>query len=214
VQGAPLAPTKTRPACPATRRSGDDPLARRHLARHPKGAEAQPQTILFIDESRFYPLPSVVRTYAPVGHTPILREWWTCDHVSALSAISPEGKLYFSCQDRALNSEDVIAFLEHLLREVPGRMVIRWDGSPIHRSHVIKEFLAQGAAQRIHLERLPAYAPELNPDEGLWAQLKGVELRNVCGGHIPQLRGERRDAVKRVRRQPRIIQGCFRGAGL
>jgi transposase len=156
----------------------------------------------------------VVRTYAPVGQTPILREWWTRDHLSAISAISPEGKLYFSCQDHALNSEDVIAFLEHLLREVPGRMVIMWDGSPIHRSQVIKEFLAKGAAQRIHLERLPAYAPELNPDEGLWAQLKGVELRNVCCGHIPQLRCELRDAVKRVRRKPRLIQGYFNGAGL
>lgn len=156
----------------------------------------------------------MVRTYAPVGQTPILREWWTRDHLSAISAISPEGKLYFSCQDHALNSEDVIAFLEHLLREVPGRMVIMWDGSPIHRSQVIKEFLAKGAAQRLHLERLPAYAPELNPDEGLWAQLKGVELRNVCCGHIPQLRCELRDAVKRVRRKPRIIQGCFNGAGL
>ena len=68
-----------------------------------------------------------------------------------------------------MNSADVVAFLEHLLREVPGRLVIIWDGAPIHRSQVIKEFLANGAAQRLHLERLPAYAPELNPGEGLWA---------------------------------------------
>lgn len=184
------------------------------MAGNQKGAEAQQQTILFLDESGFYPLPRVVRSYAPVGQTPILQEWWTRDHLSAISAISPEGKVYFHSQDYALNSDDVVAFLEHLLREVPGRMVIIWDGSPIHRSHVIQEFLAHGAAQRIHLERLPAYAPELNPDEGLWAQLKGVELRNVCCDHIPHLRGELRDAVKRVRRKPRIIQGCFKGAGL
>jgi transposase len=155
-----------------------------------------------------------VRTDAPIGQTPMLREWWTRAHLSAISAISPEGKVYFHSQESALHSADVVAFLEHLLREVPGRMVIIWDGSPIHRSHVIQEFLANGAAQRIHLERLPAYAPELNPDEGLWAHLKGVELRNVCCGHIAQLRGELRDAVKRVRRKPRIIQGCFKGAGL
>jgi transposase len=209
-----MEPTKTCPARPPTRRSGDHPLARRHLARHQKGAEAQHQTILFIDESGFYPLPSVVRTYAPIGQTPILREWYTRDHLSAISAISPAGKVYFHSQDCAINSGDVVAFLEHLLREVPGRMVIIWDGSPIHRSQVIAAFLANGAAQRIHLERLPAYAPELNPDEGFWAQLKGVELRNVCCGSIPHLRGELRDAVKRVRRKPRIIQGFFKGAGL
>jgi transposase len=179
-----------------------------------KGAEAQRQTILFLDESGFYPLPSVVRTYAPVGQTPILREWYTRDHLSAISAISPAGKLYFYSQDRAINSDDVIMFLEHLLREVPGRMVIIWDGAPIHRSRPIREFLTKGASQRLHLERLPAYAPELNPDEGLWQHLKGVELRNVCCFHLPELRGELRDAVKRVRRKPRLIQSFFRGAKL
>jgi transposase len=184
------------------------------VAGHQKGAQAQQQTICFIDESGFYPLPSVVRTYAPVGHTPILREWWTHDHLSAISAISPEGKLYFTCQDRAINSEDVVAFLGHLLREVPGRMVVIWDGAPIHRSHVVQAFLANGAAQRIHLERLPAYAPELNPGEGLWAHLKGVELRNVCCFDLPHLRRELRDAVKRVRRKPRLIKAFFRGAQL
>jgi transposase len=189
-------------------------VARGDLACHHKGAQAHQQTILFIDESGFYPLPGVVRTYAPVGHTPLLREWWTRDHLSAISAISPEGKRYFQSQDRALDSVDVVAFLEHLLREVSGRMVIIWGGAPIHRSHVTQEFLANGAAQRMHLERLPAYAPELNPGEGLWQQLKGVELRHVGGFNIPHLRVELRDAVKRVRRKPRLIQSFFRGAKL
>jgi transposase len=184
------------------------------VAGHQKGAQAQQQTILFIDESGFYPLPSVVRTYAPIGQTPILQEWWTRDHLSAISAISQEGKLYFHNQDHALNSDDVVAFLEHLLREVPGRMVLIWDGAPVHRSHVIKKFLANGAAQRLHVERLPAYAPDLNPGEGLWHQLKGVELRNVCCFNLPHLRRELRDAVKRVRRKPRILRGFFHGANL
>jgi transposase len=149
-----------------------------------------------------------------VGQTPILREWWTRDHLSAISAISPEGKRYFHCQDHSLNSDDVVAFLEHLRREVPGRMVIIWDGAPMHRSHVIKGFLANGAAQRLHLERLPAYAPELNPGEGLWQHLKGVELCHVCCGNMPHLRRELRDAVKRVRRRPRLVTSFFRGAKL
>jgi transposase len=149
-----------------------------------------------------------------VGQTPILREWCTREHLSAISALSPEGQRYVHCQDRALDSADVVAFLEHRLREVPGRMVLIWDGAPIHRSHVIKEFLANGAVPRWHLERLPAYAPELNPGEGLWAQLKGVELCNVCCFNIPPLRHELRAAVKRVRRKPRLMQSSFRGAKL
>jgi hypothetical protein len=62
------------------------------------------QTILFIGESGCSPLPSVARTDAPVGQTPVLWEWWTRDHLSAISAISPEGKLYFHSQGHALNS--------------------------------------------------------------------------------------------------------------
>ncbi len=131
-----------------------------------------------------------MRTDAPVGQTPVLRAWCTREHLSAISAISPEGKVYFHSQDSAITSADVVAFLEHLLREVPGRMVLIWDGAPIHRSRVIRDFLANGAAQRLHLERLPAYAPELNPGEGLWQHLKGVELRHVCGFDIPHLRHE------------------------
>ena len=189
-------------------------MARADLAGHQQGAEAQHHTILFIDESGFYPLPSVVRTYAPVGHTPVLREWYTRDHLSAISAISPAGKLYFHSQDRAINSDDVVAFLEHLLREVSGRLVVIWDRAPIHRRHTVQEFLTNGASQRLHLERLPAYAPELNPGEGFWQQLKGVELRNVCCFNLLHLRRELRDAVKRVRRKPRLIHSFFRGAKL
>ena len=155
-----------------------------------------------------------MRTYAPIGQTPILREWYTRDHLSAISALSPAGKRYFHAQDHSMNSVDVVAFLAHLLREVPGRMIIIWDGAPMHRRQVIKTFLAKGAAQRLHLERLPAYAPERNPGEGLWAQLTGVELRNGGCFNLPHLRHERRDAVKRVRRKPRVLQGFFHGAGL
>jgi len=189
-------------------------VARDDLARPQKGAQARQHTILLIDESGFDPLPGVVRTYAPVGQTPIRREWWTREHLSAISAISPEGTLYCHSQDRALDLMDVVACLEHLLREVSGQMVLIWDGAPIHRSHVIQVFLANGAAQRIHLEHLPAYAPELNPGEDLWQQRKGVELCHVCCFDTLHLTHELRDAVKRVRRTPRLLTSCFRGARL
>jgi transposase len=144
----------------------------------------------------------------------MLREWGTRDPLSAIRAISPEGKLSFHSQEGAITSADVVAFLDHVRREMAGQMVIVWDGAPLHRSHTIKEWLANGTAHHLHLERLPAYAPELNPDEGLWQQLKGVELRNVCCCTVPHLRRELRGAVKRVRCKPRLIQGFFRGATL
>ena len=113
----------------------------------------------------------MVRTSAPVGQPPILREWWTRDHLAAISAMSPQGTLDFRSQDRPINADDVVGFLKHRLREVPGRLVSLWDGAPIHRSRPIRPFLTNGAAARLQLERLPAYAPELHPGEGLWQQL-------------------------------------------
>jgi transposase len=204
----------TRPPRPPARRGRHGPVARADLAGPQQGAEAQAHTLLCIDESGVYPLPSVVRTSAPVGHTPIPRAWWTRDHRSAISAISPEGQRYVHSQDHALTSDDVVAFLAHLRREVPGRMVLIWDGAPIHRRRTMQPCLSHGASPRLHLARLPAYAPELNPDEGVWQQLTGGELRHLCCCSLPHRRREWRDAVKRIRRKPRLVQSFFRGARL
>jgi transposase len=155
-----------------------------------------------------------VRTYAPVAQTPAIRECYTRDHLSAISAISPGGQLYFHSQDPPINADDVVGCLGHLLRARPGRLVLIGDGAPLHRSRVSQQCLARGAAQRLPLERLPAYAPELNPGEGLWQQWQGVELRNVCCFDSPHLTQEVRDAVKRVRRRPPLIASFFRGAKL
>ena len=71
-------------------------------------------------------------------------------------------------QESSYKGPDVVSFLRHLLRHIPGKLLVLWDRAPIHCSKVVKKFLAQGAAKRIHLEQLPAYAPGLNPDEGIW----------------------------------------------
>lgn len=159
-------------------------------------------------------LPAVCRTYAPVGRTPILNEKLSYDHLSVMSAITPEGKLLMMEQEKAFKGEDVVRFLKHALREIPGKLLIIWDGSPIHRSRVVKEFLADGAAARIQLEQLPGYAPELNPDEGIWSHLKHVELKNVCCQNLRELRVELRKAKERLRHKKHVILGCIRQPGL
>lgn len=88
-----------------------------------------------------------------------------------------------------------------------------WDGSPIHRARVVKTFLADGAAARLQLEQLPAYAPDANPDEGIWNLLKRVELANRCCRDLRHLRGELRRAVLRLRQKPHLVRACIRHAG-
>jgi transposase len=154
-----------------------------------------------------------VRTYAPRGHTPILRVKLTHDHLSVIGAITAQGQLLYRMQTRSLTSADVVRFLQLLLRKLPEKLLIIWDGSPIHRSQTIKDFLAQGAAKRIHLERLAAYAPDLNPQEGIWNLLKRRELKNVCCRDLTELTQELLWAKERLRDQRETILACFTHAG-
>ena len=168
---------------------------------------------MFVDESGFYLLPMVVRTYAPVGQTPILSHLLSYDHLSVISAITSDGKLYTMVQERTFKGPDVVRFLKHLMQQIPGKLLIIWDGATIHRSRAVKAFLADGAAERICLERLPSYAPELNPDEGIWNYLKRVELKNVVCRDLTHLRNELRKAIARLRRKPTVIRGCIAQTG-
>jgi len=183
------------------------------VARTQKKAEADGRTVVWVDESAFSLLPAVVRTYAPRGRTPVLRVPLTRDHLSVISAITPDGKLVLLTQDRAYTSADIVIFLRHLLAQLPGKLLVVWDGAPIHRAKPVQDFLAKEAGQRLQLERLPAYAPELNPDEGVWQYLKRVELKNVCCGSLPQLRRALRLAVMRLRRKPHVVRACVRQVG-
>lgn len=166
-----------------------------------------------MDQSGFYLLPCAVRTYAPVGQTPILHEQLTRDHLSAMSGITPEGKLLMMEKDGAFKGKDVVRFLRHALRRIPGKLLVVWDGSPIHRARVVKDFLASGASNRLRLEQLPGYAPELNPDEGIWKHLKYVELKNICCKSLWELRRELRKAKERLRHKKHVILGCIRQPG-
>jgi transposase len=194
-------------------RGGDRALERGALARAEKGALKEGRTILFVDQSGFYMLPAVVRSYAPVGQTPVLDEQLSHDHLSAMSGITLEGKLLMMEQDRAFKGPDVVRFLKHALTEIPGKLLVIWDGSPIHRSRVVKEFLREGAARRVQLEQLPGYAPDLNPDEGIWKHLKYIELKNVCCTSLAELRVELRRAKERLRHKKHVILGCIRQPG-
>jgi transposase len=88
-----------------------------------------------------------------------------------------------------------------------------WDGGPIHTGQPVKAFLARGGAARLQLEVLPGYAPDLNPDEGIWNYLKRVELRNHCCATLQHLREALRLATARLRHKRSIIHSCFLQAG-
>jgi transposase len=177
--------------------------------RDQKKAAGEGRTLIWVDEAGFYLAPGPVRTYAPRGQTPILTVPLTRDHLSVCGALTADGRLLQQVQDRAFCGADSVAFLRHLLAHVPGKLLVVWDGAPIHRGRAVKEFLASQAGQRIWLERLPAYAPDRNPVEGIWHYLKHRELGNVCCYDQGELRYELRGAMARLRHKHAVLQGCL-----
>jgi len=158
-------------------------------------------------------LPVAVRTWAPRGRTPILRVKLTHDHLAASSGITLEGRLFLPIREQHDDRAAVVGFLRVLLRKIPGKLFVIWDGSPIHKGQPIKDFLKRGAAKRLQLERLPGDAPDLNPDEGIWTYLKRVELGNVCCTDLADLRTHLIRARERLRHKRDVIRACSRQCG-
>lgn len=177
-------------------------------------ARRERRTLVFEDESGFYLLPGMVKTYAPEGLTPVLREKQTRDHLSVMGGMTPEGRVYTLVRPESLNGLHSIEFLLHLLRVAGERLLVIWDGSPIHRRVEVKEFVASTRG-RVWLEALPGYAPDLNPwDEGGWHHLKNVEMRNLVCRDLDELHLELDLAVGRLRQKPHLIRSFFAQAGL
>jgi transposase len=183
------------------------------VARAEKKAIQQGWTIAWVDEAAFYLLPATGRTYAPRGETPIVRVRLTRDHLGVIGALTQEGRLLLHVQQGAYHGPDVVCFLRHLVRQIEGAVLIIWDGAPIHRARVVKEFLATAAGQAVQLAQLPAYAPELNPVEGIWHQLKQVELKNVCCHDLGELGNELQLATARLRHRRAVLLGCIEECG-
>lgn len=188
-------------------------MERRRLAEIKKKAEENKQTIIFLDEAGFYLLPSVYRTYAPIGETPILKEKYSRDHLSAISVVTPDGQVYLKLQEKSFKGIDIISFLEELLIYIKGKLLIFWDRSPIHRAGAVKDFVNKQADGRIEVEYLPPYAPMLNPDEGIWNNLK-KQLKNVCCYCLNELKEEIIKAKDTLVKRKKTIFNFFRHAGL
>jgi transposase len=177
-------------------------------------ARRERRVLVFEDESGFYLLPGLVRTYAPEAQTPIIREKQTRDHLSVMGGMTPEGKVYTLARQESLTGLHTVEFLVHLLRVTGRRLLVVWDGSPIHRRAAVRDFVA-GTRGKIWLEALPGYAPDLNPwDEGGWHHLKHAEMRNLVCHDLEELHEQFHLAVGRLRQKSHLIRSFFAQAGL
>src|SRR5205085_2609647 len=104
-------------------------------------ARRQRRVLVLEDESGFYLLPGLVRTYAPEGETPIIREKPTRDHWSVMGGMTPQGKVSTLARQDSLTGWHVLEFLIHWGHVAGDRLLVVWDGSPIHRRREVEDFV-------------------------------------------------------------------------
>jgi len=170
-------------------------------------AEKEERTIIFVDECGFSQKTTAKKTWAPCGQTPVLEMNFNWDKLSVIGGISLKS-IWFQIHEESVKSAQVIGFLDQLKRYVKGKIMIIWDGLPAHRSKVVARYLAEQEG-RIWVERLPAYAPELNPIEYLWGNVKGNDLANFSPKELWELSKAAREALIRKRRRPKLIRAFW-----
>ena len=173
--------------------------------------------LAFVDESGFLLIPTVRRTWAPRGKTPLLHHSYRRDRISTISAltVSPcRGRLglYVRFHRKNITGVEVIGFLRHLQRHLRRPIVLLWDGGPIHRRRLVKEYLSSSRS-RFNVYRFPAYAPELNPDEYVWTQSKRC-LANGTPHDIYELSKDLRKALSRLGNSQQLLKACLHMSAL
>lgn len=120
---------------------------------------------------------------------------------------------YFRLYPGAVKSPQVVEFLKALVRHIETPLLIVWDRLAAHRSRLVRDYL-DSLQGHIQVEYLPAYSPELNPVEYIWAYWKQHELPNVCPRDYWQLGEVARRTLRRMRRRPRLVTAFWKQASL
>jgi hypothetical protein len=174
-----------------------------------------------LDESGISLLPVTRRTWSPRGATPILRHrcnWKRASMAGALGyhASDPTRgpRLCFHVHKDSYDTVSLIEVLTQLGAFYAGQQVVLlWDGLSAHWSHDMRAWL-EGQRDWLQVERLPGYAPELNPVEYLWANLKGVELANFAGDQVVQVADAAEQGIHRVCDDQQLVWSFLAHTGL
>jgi hypothetical protein len=193
------------------------------VAAEQKGARAASAWLVFFDESGISLIPPVRRSWSRRGHTPVLRHRMAWKRASMAAALGyrvdaagalTSARLCFHLQPDSYDTDSLIGVLEQLKGFYAGhKVVLLWDGLSAHWSYKLRDHLNQQRAW-LTVERLPPYAPELNPVEFLWANLKGTELANFAGDSVAEVADQARHGIQRVCHSDTLVVGFLAHTGL
>lgn len=153
---------------------------------------------------------SGARGYGPKGKTPLLKRVARQDRINHVSSVTNQGKTRFMIYEGTLTAERYIQWLAQSVKAAKGRKVIMIvDNLRVHHSRSVKEWL-EGKEHLIELEYLPAYSPELNPDEYLNADVKANVHRKRMPRSKEELRNNVEDHLKHIQRHPKRVRQYFK----
>lgn len=173
-----------------------------------KRAQERGAVIMYADEAGLRSDYHTGTTWAEVGQTPVVQTTGKRFSIQMLSAIAEDGHFEFMLHEGRVNSEVFVKFLEQLLIGVVKPIFLIVDGSSIHKSKIVKEFLVNNK-EKIELHFIPPYSPELNPDEQVWKNVKAeVSKQKVLDRQ--SLFDFTKKALERLKATPKTILGFFR----
>ncbi len=161
--------------------------------------------------------PTVRRTWAPTGHTPLHFSWDRHDRLSVISgiSISPQRRhlgLYFDITDHNIATDDFERFVDAVQRQLGRPLILVMDRWSVHRS--AGKRLEARSGHRIEIEWLPAYAPELNPAEQIWKHTKYDDMANFIPEDKFDLADEICQSIRQTRSNQALLRSFFEHAGL
>jgi transposase len=171
-------------------------------------AKAHGCEIQWADETGLSSRANYGRSFAPRGHTPVIRRPGKRFSQSMISSLTNQGKLRFMIYEGALKVPIFLDFLRRLVREAARKLFVIVDKLPVHRAHRVTAWL-HDHADRIELFYLPSYAPEHNPDEFLNKDLKQAMARRRTPRDKAALKSSLTSYMRSLQRCPAKVRTFF-----
>lgn len=152
-------------------------------------------------------------TWAPVGQTPVVQVTGERAGLNMISAVSPRGALMFDLFFGRFNAEVFVEFLKKLMHDAPGPVFLILDNLSVHKARVVKDYV-DSLDGRLKLFFLPAYSPDLNPDEWVWKNVKHDQVGRAGIQRKSDLFELATRALERLKQLPEVVRGFFRDPSL
>jgi transposase len=171
-------------------------------------AKRQQAQIFFSDEAGFQSDPALGRTYGLKGHTPIIPTSGQRQAINAISAVNAQGAFWAMTYDGKLNAESFVLFLKNFMSHRRNPVFLVVDGHPAHRAKTVQKYV-QSLNGRLELHFLPPYAPDLNPDEFVWHQMKANGASKKPLKRNESLRRRVESDLRDLSSNPKLIRALF-----